>query len=412
MQTDTQKRADNISFRQLKLFESIGRLESVRRASEECNLSQPAVTQALAKLEQQVGMILVDRRANGSYLNDFGKMFHARVDRFFDQIEDALDELGVPGGQNAVKLVAKRMSRSQVRTLIAIVENGSFAQAADALGLSQASLQRAARDLEGNLRKALFYRTATGAMVTPDGIEFGRRMKLAAQEIEWGIRELEATQGSFNSQIVIGAMPFGGSVLLASVLDEFLQTHPQADVRITNENAKEMLKSLRAGDVDLVVGLLPDSLNGEIVSEAVAETPYSVVARRGHPLARKGKVTTEDLMDYDWVIGNRGASRRACFDELFAGGRGPQAPIATCALTVIRHLLARSDRLTLMTSYELLHEDSSLVALPFGPIDPVPTIGVMMRANWMPTTLHTDFIDIVRRHMATSAAPAQLSKAS
>ena len=38
--------AASLSFRQLKLFESVGRLNSVRKASEECNLSQPAVLRA------------------------------------------------------------------------------------------------------------------------------------------------------------------------------------------------------------------------------------------------------------------------------------------------------------------------------------------------------------------------------
>jgi LysR family transcriptional regulator of gallate degradation len=405
---DAQGRAASISFRQLKLFESIGRLKSVRRASEECSLSQPAVTQALAKLEEQVGVTLVDRRASGSYLNELGEMFHARVERFFDQIEFAMTELGVPGGPGAVKLVARRLSRSQVRALIAIVETGSFAQGAEVLGLSQASLQRAARDLESNLRKPLFYRTAAGIMVTPAGLEFGRRMKVALQEIDWGIRELEPTWGGFSRQIVIGAMPSGGSVLLACALDEFLRTHPQADVRIVTENAAEMLRKLRAGDADFVIGLLPEQPVPDLISEAFAPTPYSIVGRRGHPLMRKGSVSVDDLLGYDWVVGNHGASRRACFDTLFAGQRGPQAPIMTCALPVIRHLLARSDRLTLMTSYELMHEDDGLSAVMYGPILPVPTIGVTMRENWKPTSLHADFIEILRRHMTSAAVQPKL----
>ncbi len=71
---DSAARAAAISFRQLRLFAAIGDLKSVRRASEECSLSQPAVTQALAKLEEQIGSVLVDRRASGSYLNELGDL--------------------------------------------------------------------------------------------------------------------------------------------------------------------------------------------------------------------------------------------------------------------------------------------------------------------------------------------------
>lgn len=407
---DPEARAASLSFRQLKLFESVGRLNSVRRASEECNLSQPAVTQALAKLEQQIGAVLLERRASGSYLNALGEIFHRRTTRLFEQFEQALIVLGVPGGAETAPVIAKRISRSQARSLIAIVESGSFAQAAQTLELSQASLQRAARDLEGNLKKSIYYRTAAGVMVTPAGVEFGRRIKLATQEIEWGIQEIEAAQGSVASQIAIGAMPFGGSVLLASVLDEFVRANPKVDVKIVNESASEMLKRLRDGEVDFVIGLVQETKGEDLVNEALARTPYAIAARRGHKLAKQGVVTVEDLLRYDWVCGTPGSSRRGCFERLFRGGAAPQTSIATSALPVIRHLLMRSDRLALMTSYELMHE-SELTALPFGPIEPAPAIGVTMRAGWLPTKLHQDFIDLLRRHTADATTPTLLKKA-
>jgi DNA-binding transcriptional LysR family regulator len=402
MDTNAAGIAASLSFRQLKLFESVGRLNSVRKASEECNLSQPAVTQSLAKLEQQIGVALLERRASGSYLNELGEIFHRRTTRLFALIERALIDLGVPGGESAAPVIARRISRSQARSLIAIVDGGSFAQAATALGLSQASLQRAARDLESNVKKSLYYRTAAGVMVTPQGIEFGRKIKLAAQEIEWGIKEIETARGNFASQITIGALPFGGSVLLASVLDEFVTTHRNADVKIINEGASEMLNRLRAGDVDFVIGIVQETLGDDLANEALGETPYNIVARRGHKLLRQGKVTVADLLDHEWVVATEGSSRRACFDRLFTG-QAPKASIATCSLPVIRHLLARSDRLTLMTSYELLHEDGTLAPLSFGPIDRPPSIGITMRADWLPTQLHRDFIELLRRHVAGNA---------
>ncbi|MBI1684301.1 LysR substrate-binding domain-containing protein [Caulobacter hibisci] len=405
---DPEHRAASLSFRQLKLFESVGRLCSVRRASEDCNLSQPAVTQALAKLEQQIGAVLLERRASGSYLNELGEIFHRRTTRLFEQFEQALVLLGV--AEEAAPVIAKRISRSQARSLIAIVESGSFAQAAQSLELSQASLQRAARDLEGNLKKSIYYRTAAGVMVTPAGVEFGRRIKLATQEIEWGIQEIEAARGSVASQIAIGAMPFGGSMLLASVLDAFVQANPKVDVKIVNESASEMLKRLRDGEVDFVIGLVQETTADDLVNEALARTPYTVVARRGHKLARQGEVRLEDLLQYDWVVGTPGASRRACFERMFEGGPGPKTSIATSALPIVRHLLLRSDRLALMTSYEVMHE-SDLIALPYGPVGPAPAIGVTTRAGWLPTGLHQSFIDLLRRHTADTTTPTLVRQA-
>ena len=407
MTTSSAQRAAAASIRQLRLFEAIGDLKSVRRASEECSLSQPAVTQALAKLEEQIGATLVDRRTSGSYLNELGEIFHARVKRLFEQAELAVIECGAAVSPNLARGVVNRLTRSQLRTLTGAVEHGSFEATAEAIGISSASLQRAARDLEANLRMSLFYRTAAGMLISPQGARLAQRMKLALQELEFGVDELDAARGGAGRQLIIGAMPFGGSVLLASVLDEFLRLHPQADVRIVSDSAAEMAKSLRAGNVDLVIGLLPEMDRTELASEAVAQTPYSIVVRRGHPLTAKGRVTKADLVACDWIVGELGSSRRRCFDGMFAGEPGPQAQIATCSTPVIRQLLERSDRVTLMTSYELQYADGRLRALAYEPIAPVPSIGITMRANWLPTRLHRSFVDLVRAHVA-APAPALL----
>src|ERR1700730_3860545 len=76
---DSERGAVSVSLRHLKLFESVARLSSVRRASEECHLSQPAVTQALAKLEAQIGVGLLERGASGSHLNELGAIFQRRT---------------------------------------------------------------------------------------------------------------------------------------------------------------------------------------------------------------------------------------------------------------------------------------------------------------------------------------------
>ncbi len=401
---------DSFSFRQLRLFESVGRLNSVRRGSEECNLSQPAVTQALAKLESLLGHDLLDRRACGSYLTDAGKILHKRVIRMLDQLVEALVALEVPGGRTGAITVSQRLSRSQVRSLIVIIEQGTFAQAAAKLALTPASLQRAARDLENNLRKTIFYRSAAGILVTPEGIEFARRVRLALQEIEWAVQEIEAAYGAGESGIVIGALPFGGSVLLASVLGEFIANHPNADISIVNGSAKEMMERLRGGDVDVVVGLRQAESGESLDSTELVQTPYVVVGRRGHPLTRKGSLSVEDLAGYDWVVGTVGSNRRSCFEALFNNGRRPRAQIATTSPPVIRSLLTDSDRLTLMTSYELRHE-TMLVGLPVNVPGNAPLIGITTRADWQPTSLHRDFIALVNKRVRDAVEPVLARRA-
>ncbi len=403
--SDLEKREFPISIRHLKVFNSVAHLNGVRRASDECHLSQPAVTQAIAKLEEQIGVALLERRASGTYLNEFGIIFHRRTQRLFAQFEQALTELGVPAGPVSLGNLAGRISKSQVRSLIAVVENGSFAQAARALGVSQTSLQRAARDLEKTLRTPLYAQTASGIVATPAAAEFARKIKLALREIDLGVEEVEAARGNIGGEIVIGAMLLAGSVVLASVINEFVSKYPNANVRILNGNADDMLRYLRTGDVDVVIGLLRDPGSGDFVHQSLAETPYVIASRHDHPLLQKERVTFDDLADYDWIIGTPGATRRNHFDELFKGRRRPTARIATCSLPTVRLLLTQSDRLTLLTSYELIYEEDALVAVPFGQIGPVPCFGLTMRNDWLPTQLQANFIDLIQKRIVGALTP-------
>lgn len=403
-------RSEAISFMQLRLFESVGRVNSFRKTSDECNLSQPAVTQALAKLEKIVGTPLLNRRASGSYLNEAGIIFHRRVTNFVHSIEAALVDLGLPGGKATAPIFARRLSRAKTRNFLAITSCASLPHAAQHLGLSLPSLHRAAHDLERNLQCTLFHRTSDGLMVTYSGIQFGRALLLAMQEVEWGISEIEAAMGRFTSRISIGALPSGGSVLLSSVLEEFVASYPQAEVRIINENFSAMMKSLREGSVDFVIGLIQQNIPPDLAAEALARTPYVIALRRGHELLYKSRVTPADLLSYDWVIGLNGSCRRTCFESLFEKIGRPRAQISSSTLAVTRQLLERSNRLTLMTSFELEHEVERLAALSFEPLDPVAIMGITTRLNWNRTALHNHFIELLHRKMAKFSIPQLAGK--
>ena len=132
-------------------------------------------------------------------------------------------------------------------------------------------------------------RRPLASTATPTAAEFARKIKVAQREIDWGIDEVEAARGNIGGEIVIGAMLLAGSVVLASVVNEFVSAYPNANIRILNGNAEDMLRYLRAGDVDMVIGLLRDSRSTDLAHQALAETPYTVVARHGHPLIEKSQ---------------------------------------------------------------------------------------------------------------------------
>ena len=70
-----------LSLRHLDVAIAVKREGGIGSASGSINLSQPALTHALAKLEQQLGHRLFDRQARGTTATAAGDLFVARAEQ-------------------------------------------------------------------------------------------------------------------------------------------------------------------------------------------------------------------------------------------------------------------------------------------------------------------------------------------
>src|SRR5262249_25753380 len=151
------------------------------------------LTQSLHALEARLRARLFERRRTGCYATAFGKILLPRVRRFFDHVRLALAEpaVGAPfTGRQGVDAIVNKLTRPQLRCLISVAGNGSFGAAARTLGIAQPSLHRCAKELERELRRSLYRRTASGMTTTAQGTELARRFALALREIEYGLDEI------------------------------------------------------------------------------------------------------------------------------------------------------------------------------------------------------------------------------
>lgn len=371
----------------------------MQKASEKCRVTQSAVTQSIASLEQELGVKLLERRVRGCFVNDCGVLLLRRVQRMFAQMENALRDLKVPNARTPLSDLASGITRSQIRAALAIAENGSFTKAAQALGMSLSAVGREARDLERLLKVPLYCGSGSGLGMTPSGVRLARRLGLAMREIEMGIREIEAARTNGGGEVVIGATPLVGSIVLRSVISDVVHECPNGTIKVISGSSEDMLRYLRHGDVDFVISLLRKTMPPELVSENLAQTPYLVVAHHGHPLTRKRCVTVDDLARYEWMVGAPHSNRRTCFEKLFEGHRHPKARSTACSLEAMKVLLAQNDYLTLLTSYEYCHDDDKLAPVPFGPVGRVATLGLTMRRNWLPTRVHSNVLKVIRKRV-------------
>ncbi len=177
------------NIRHMRAFLETARTGSVSVAAERCHLSQPAATQAIARLEAEFGTSLLIRGRRQAALTTCGTLFAERAAKALQHLKE--------GSQAALREAGNRAQRrstfefsvtaSQLRNLVAIANAGSFTVAARTLGLSQPAVHRTARSLEAVAGVPFFTARPSGVRLTPAAEAFVLAAKLAQTEIRQGI---------------------------------------------------------------------------------------------------------------------------------------------------------------------------------------------------------------------------------
>lgn len=167
----------------------------------------------------------------------------------------------------------------------AVVEHRSFSGAADAIGLSKATVSKAITRLEAHLGQSLFHRTSRRLALTEAGkplAEHAARILANAQAAEEAARD--AASAPVGRVRLAAPMGFGVSGV-APLLAEFLAANPGIEIDLHLSDAKVDIVA-EGFDIALRIADLPDSslrarrLCG-VASHTVASPAY--LARRGTP---------------------------------------------------------------------------------------------------------------------------------
>ncbi|MDR1935137.1 MAG: LysR family transcriptional regulator [Candidatus Accumulibacter sp.] len=397
------------NLRHLRMAQVIGMVGGVSCASRKLYTSQPAVTQAVANLEAEIGTPIFERCATGTHPTAIGKQYLLRIDRFFDILDTAITQvLGRHGSgpERKIPQVDRLITGTQMRSLIATSDLGCVSEIAQSLGLSPASLFRSVRALERALGKPLFDRTARGPIPNKTGDFLAREFRRAMREIELAHGEIPHAAETGSLEIIVGALPMAGSYELAEATRRFMASHPSVKVRLVLGEYHKLLADLTNSRIDMIFGMLhkPDWA-GDISEEILFRDSYCMAARPRHPLTERDEVTPADLARYQWVVPSMGTPRRTRIEAIFDGMQTrPRFHLETSSLTMSRTLLLRSDTITLMTRSEVQYDlDLGILAeLRYPYLDDVLLKGITTRGNWLPTRAHAVFLDCLREITAQS----------
>ncbi len=354
---------------------------SLSRAARAVNLSQPALTQAITGLEASLGVTLFQRGPQGMTPTEPALLLAPRA-------EEAIRHIGSP-----------RVTGTQLRAFLAVVRAGSYAAAAEATGISPASLHRAVADLSVALGQRLIDRRGRSLALTPAGERRARGFGLAMAELRAGLAEVAALQGKSGGRIAVGAMPLSRARWLPEVIARFVAEWPGVDVVVHEGSHAELAGPLRHGEIDVMLGALREvTLVDDLAQEAVFEDRPALVMRAGHPLLDSPDLA-EAMFAYPWFLPGRETPLRRYWEHMVQalGRTVPHVGIECGSTMMIRQLLLAGDGLTLLSPDQVSVELKAgvLAALPT-PVPVARTIGITTRAGWRPTPTQAGFLGLLR----------------
>jgi LysR family pca operon transcriptional activator len=230
----------------------------------------------------------------------------------------------------------------QIRVFLQIAEKGGLTAAAGALGLSQPAVSKSLAELEDLLGALLFQRLGRRTVLTAEGEAFRRHAREAVAALDAGAQQVRGE--GLRQRVSVGLLPTVSTRFFPKVVGRFLEGRPAVTLSIETGSHPFLLQKLRARQMDLMIGRMPNAAEMAGVSfEYLYEEPIIAVVRAGHPAARFeiGRI----LRDYPVILPTRDAIIRKNVDEYLGalGLAGLEPAVETSTLALGRGLLLASD---------------------------------------------------------------------
>lgn len=273
---------------------------------------------------------------------------------------------------------------------------GSTHKAAEDLHMSQPNVFKIISQLEALLGVPLFERNSKGVLPTIFAIRLLERVKPMLGDARAMGEELMNLRNAERGQVNVGTLISASARLLPQSIALMKRLHPKVDIAVHEGNNNVLFPMLIVGELDLIVGRLPEQRNDALDYHALYDDQLQIVTRIGHPLANRDDFVLQDLMAYSWILPIQSSPVRARVNSFF-----------------LRHQLpipeSRIESLSLLTNLGVLHYSDAVAMLPRAVAKPLVdaglirvlliqeelsfgTIGYSLRSHRLPTPTTNAFI--------------------
>lgn len=161
-----------------------------------------------------------------------------------------------------------------------VANNKSISKGAEILLISQPAVTQSIKTLEGQLGVTLFVRTKKGVLLTDEGMELYSYIKEGMNYFVNGYNKVTSLKKLDSGILKIGASTSITENYLMSSITKFHELYPNVEIKIINNLTDILLKDLRNGNVDIVIGAYSSRENKDLAFTCIGEIQDVFICNR------------------------------------------------------------------------------------------------------------------------------------
>lgn len=206
------------------------------------------------------------------------------------------------------------MNFHQLHIFYTVAEKGSFSAAAQALHMTQPAVTMQIQSLEDYFGTKLLHRSTKKIELS----EAGRTLLPHAKRSVELVRQTDEAMSAF-TQMLQGRLQLGASLtigeyVLPRMLGPFALQYPDISIVMKVMNTTQIMDDILKHQLNF--GLIEAPVNHpDMIVEPVMQDELKLIVPAGHDLAKCSKVNIEDVMNYPFVLREKGSGTRQVMED-------------------------------------------------------------------------------------------------
>ena len=275
-----------------------------------------------------------------------------------------------------------------------VANNKSISKGAEELMISQPAVTQSIKMLEGQLGVTLFVRTKKGVILTDEGNELYKYVKEGMSYFVNGYNTVSSLKNLNSGVLKIGASTSVTEHFLMPFLKEFHRLYPKVEVKIVNLLTEVLIKELRNGNVDIVIGS-NNNIDKDLDFHVISEINDIFVSNK------KIKLDVDELFQEKIIVQTAPSVSRNSFNEVIKKNNINFTPyMEVVSHHLVTELVKSGMGIGVVTKEYVLEDlkNNNLYEVDVNFLLPTRKLGYTLPKNTIPSYRVKAFIELLKKY--------------